>query len=106
MFILAAGLREIQTFVSKRFRQALSDDHTDQKDARGLAQLPKRKPDLPAIRFSEEQATCKCLARLREQLVGDRTRDANRLHACLSETYGAAYTPLFSELLTNKALCR
>ena len=32
-------VREIQPFVSKRFRQALSDDHTDQKDARGLAQL-------------------------------------------------------------------
>ena len=29
-------VREIQPFVSKRFRQALSDDHTDQKDARGL----------------------------------------------------------------------
>ena len=32
-------VRETQPFVSKRFRQALSDDHTDQKDARGLAQL-------------------------------------------------------------------
>ena len=97
-------VREIQPFVSKRFRQALSDDHTDQKDARGLAQLANWKPDLPAIRFSEEQATCKRLARLREQLVGDRTRYVNRLHACLSETYGAAYKPVFSDLLANKAL--
>jgi transposase len=97
-------VREIQPFVSKRFRQALGDDHTDKKDARGLAQLANWKPDLPAIRFSEEQATCKRLARLREQLVGDRTRYANRLHACLSETYGAAYKPLFSDLLANKAL--
>ena len=31
-------------------------------------------------------------------------RYANRLHACLSETYGAAYKPLFSDLLANKAL--
>jgi transposase len=97
-------VREIQPFVSKRFRQALSDDHTDQKDARGLAQLARWKPDLPRVRFSEEQATCKRLARLREQLVGDRTRYANRLHACLSETYGAVYKPLFSDLLANKAL--
>lgn len=97
-------VREIQPFVSKRFRQALSDDHTDQKDARGLAQLAHWMPDLLAIRFSEEQATCKRLARLREQLVGDRTRYANRLHACLSETYGAAYKPLFSDLRANKAL--
>jgi transposase len=97
-------VREIQPFVSKRFRQALSDDHTDQKDARGLAQLASWKPDLPPIRFSEEQATCKRLARLREQLVGDRTRYANRLHACLSETYSAVYKPLFSDLLANKAL--
>jgi transposase len=97
-------VREIQPFVSKRFRQALSDDHTDQKDARGLAQLANWKPDLPPIRFSEEQATCKRLSRLRQQLVGDRTRYANRLHACLSETYGAVYKPLFSDLLANKAL--
>src|SRR5215470_13866699 len=97
-------VREIQPFVSKRFRQALSDDHTDQKDACGLAQLASWKSDLPSIRFSEEQATCKRLARLREQLVGDRTRYVNRLHACLSETYGAAYKPLFSALLANKAL--
>jgi len=97
-------VREIQPFVSKRFRQALSDDHTDQKDARGLAQLANWKSDLPPVRFSEEQATCKRLARLREQLVGDRTRYVNRLHACLSETYGAAYKPLFSDLLAKKAL--
>jgi transposase len=97
-------VREIQPFVSKRFRQALSDDHTDAKDARGLAQLANWKSDLPPVRFSEEQATCKRLSRLREQLVGDRTRYANRLHACLSETYGAAYKPLFSDLLANKAL--
>ncbi|HEY3061150.1 MAG TPA: transposase [Chloroflexota bacterium] len=51
-----------------------------------------------------EQATWKRLARLRDPLVGDRTRYANRLHACLSETYGAAYKPLFSDLLANKAL--
>jgi transposase len=91
-------VREIQPFVSKRFRQALSDDHTDQKDARGLAQLANWKPDLPSIRFSEEQATCKRLSRLREQLVGDRTRYANRLHACLSETYGAAYKAVVQRL--------
>lgn len=97
-------VREVQPFVSKRFRQALSDDHTDKKDARGLAQLAQWKPDLPPIRFSEEQATCKRLARVREQLVGDRTRYANRLHACLSETYGAVYKLLFSDLLANKAL--
>ena len=95
-------VREIQPFVSKRFRQALSDDHTDQKDASGLAELANWKCDLPPVRFSEEQATCKRRSRLREQLVGDRTRYANRLHACLSETYGAAYKPLFSDLLTTK----
>ncbi len=55
-------VREIQPFVSKRFRQALSDDHTDQKDARGLAQLATWQADLPPVRFSEEQAACKRLA--------------------------------------------
>jgi transposase len=53
------------------------------------------KPDLPAVRFSEEQAVCKRLSRLREQVVQDRTRYVNRLHAGLSETYGAGYRQLF-----------
>src|SRR5262249_27079712 len=56
------------------------------------AQLANRKPDLPPIRFSEEQ-TRKRLSRLREQLVGDRTSFANQLHACLSGTSGARTTP-------------
>jgi transposase len=104
--LLARGydVREIQPFVSKRFRQALSEDHTDRKDAGGLALLARWKPDLPPVRFSEAQATCKRLARLRTQLVQDRTRYANRLHAALSETYGAVYKELFGVLLTKKAL--
>jgi transposase len=97
-------VREVQPVVSKRFRQALSEDHTDRKDASGLALLARWKPDLPAVRFSEAQAVCKRVTRLREQLVRDRTRYVNRLHACLSETYGAAYKALFADLLAKKAL--
>jgi transposase len=97
-------VREVQPVVSKRFRQALSEDHTDRKDASGLALLAHWKADLPTVRFSEEQAVCKRLSRLREQLVQDRTRYVNRLHACLSETYGAVYKQLFVDLLANKAL--
>jgi transposase len=97
-------VREVQPVVSKRFRQALSEDHTDRKDAVGLAQLARWKEDLPAVRFSEGQALCKRASRLREQLVQDRTRYVNRLHACLSETYGAAYKALFPDLLARKAL--
>jgi transposase len=97
-------VREVQPVVSKRFRQALSEDHTDRKDASGLALLAHWKADLPRVRFSEEQAVCKRLSRLREQLVQDRTRYANRLHACLSETYGTVYKQLFVDLLAKKAL--
>jgi transposase len=97
-------VREVQPVVSKRFRQALSEDHTDRKDADGLARLAHWKPDLPAVRFSEEQAVCKRLSRLREQVVQDRTRYVNRLHACLSETYGAVYKQLFVDVSVKKAL--
>ena len=97
-------VREVQPVVSKRFRQALSEDHTDRKDANGLALLAQWKSDLPAVRFSEAQAACKRLTRLREQVVQDRTRYVNRLHACLSETYGAVYKRLFGDLLAQKAL--
>jgi transposase len=104
--LLARGhdVREVQPVVSKRFRQALSEDHTDRRDANGLALLARWKPDLPAVRFSEAQATCKRLTRLREEVVRDRTRYVNRLHAALSETYGAAYKALFADLLAKKAL--
>jgi transposase len=98
------NVREVQPVVSKRFRQALSEDHTNRKDAAGLALLAHWKPDLPAVRFSEEQAVCKPLSRLREQVVQDRTRYVNRLHACLSETYGIVYKQLFVDLLAKKAL--
>jgi transposase len=97
-------VREVQPVVSKRFRQALSEDHTDRKDASGLALLARWKADLPPVRFSEAQAVCKRATRLREQLVRERTRSANRLHAALSETYGAAYKGLFVDLLAKKAL--
>jgi transposase len=104
--LLARGhdVREVQPVVSKRFRQALSEDHTDRKDAAGLALLARWKADLPAVSFSEAQATCKRLTRLREEVVRDRTRYVNRLHAALSETYGAAYKTLFPDLLAKKAL--
>jgi hypothetical protein len=54
------------------------------------------KPDLPAVRFAEEQAASKRLSRLREQVVHDRTRCVNRLHACLGEAYGAVYKQPFA----------
>jgi transposase len=80
------------------------EDHTDAKDAAGLALLARWKGDLPAVRFSAAQAAWKRFARLRGRLVADRTRAANRLHACLGETYGAAAIGLFPKLLAQKAL--
>lgn len=95
-------VREVHPVASKRFREALTEDHTDAKDATGLALLARWKGDLPAVRFSEAQASWKRVARLRGRLVRDRTRYANRLHACLSETYGAAYKGLFPKLLARR----
>jgi transposase len=97
-------VREVHPFVSKRFREALTEDHADDKDADGLAVLARWKGDLPPVRFSEEQAAYKRLSRLRTQLVRDRTRYLNRLHACLVETYGGTYKGLFKNLLSKKAL--
>jgi transposase len=97
-------VREVHPAASKRFREALTEDHTDAKDAAGLALLARWKADLPAVRVSATQATWKGLARLRGRLVVDRTRYANRLHACLSEPYGAAAAGLFPKLLSQKAL--
>jgi transposase len=97
-------VREIHPMVSKRFREALTEDHTDQTDADGMALMALWKRDLPPVRFSEEQAVCKRLSRLRDRLGRDHTRYLNRLHACLSETYGAGYKRLFQDLSAKKAL--
>ncbi len=97
-------VREIHPMVSKRFREALTEDHTDETDADGLAFMGLWKQDLPSVRFSEEQAVCKRLSRLRDRLGRDHTRYLNRLHACLSETYGASYKGLFRDLSAKKAL--
>jgi transposase len=97
-------VREIHPMVSKRFREALTEDHTDQTDADGMAFMGLWKRDLPPVRFSEEQAVCKRLSRLRDRLGRDHTRYLNRLHACLSETYGASYKGLFRNLSAKKAL--
>ena len=97
-------VREIHPMVSKRFREALTEDHTDQTDADGMAFMGLWKRDLPPVCFSEEQAVCKRLSRLRDRLGRDHTRYLNRLHACLSETYGASYKSLFRDLSAKKAL--
>jgi len=97
-------VREIHPMVSKRLREALTEDHTDQTDADGMAFMGLWKRNLPPVRFSEEQAVCKRLSRLRDRLGRDHTRYLNRLHACLSETYGASYKSLFQNLSAKKAL--
>ena len=98
-------LREVHPKVSKSVREMFTEDHTDKKDASGLAYAVRFVPSLPSIGLSSEQAAAKRLSRLRERLVRDRTRHINRLHACLTETYGAVYHQFFRELSSKKALC-
>lgn len=97
-------LREVHPKVSKNVREMFTEDHTDKKDASGLAYAVRFVPSLPSIGLSSEQAAAKRLSRLRERLVRDRTRHINRLHACLTETYGAVYHQFFRELSSKKAL--
>jgi hypothetical protein len=97
-------VREIHHMDSKRFREALTEDHTDQTDADGMALIGLWKRDLQPVRFSEEQAMCKRFSRLRDWLGQGHTRYLNRLHACLSETSGVSYKGLFRDLSAKKAL--
>jgi transposase len=97
-------LREVHPKVSKNVREMFTEDHTDKKDASGLAYAVRFVHSLPSIGLSSEQAAAKRLSRLRERLVRDRTRHINRLHACLTETYGAVYHQFFREVSTKKAL--
>lgn len=97
-------LREVHPKVSKNVREMFTEDHTDKKDASGLAYAVRFVPSLPSIGLSSEQAGAKRLSRLRERLVRDRTRHINRLHACLTETYGFVYHDFFRELSSKKAL--
>jgi len=97
-------IREVHPKVSKNVREVFTEDHTDIKDASGLAYAVRFVPSLPSIGLSSEQAAAKRLSRLRERLVRDRTRHINRLHACLTETYGYVYHEFFRELSSKKAL--
>jgi hypothetical protein len=45
-------VREGHPVASKRFREALTEDHTDAKDAAGLALLARWEGDCPTVRFS------------------------------------------------------
>ncbi|MCX6011982.1 MAG: IS110 family transposase [Chloroflexi bacterium] len=97
-------LREVHPKISKNVREMFTEDHTDRKDASGLAYAVRFVPSLPSIGLSSEQAAAKRLSRLRERLVRDRTRHINRLHACLTETYGFVYHKFFREVSSKKAL--
>ena len=79
-------IREVHPKVSKNVREVFTEDHTDIKDASGLAYAVRFVPSLPSIGLSSEQAAAKRLSRLRERLVHDRTRHVNRLHN-LRETF-------------------
>ena len=97
-------LRELQPQVSKNVRQLFTEDHTDEKDAAALAYAARLVFSLPRVRLSLEQAAAKRLSRMRVRLVRDRTRYINRLHACLTESYGATYRSLFKEIASEKGL--
>lgn len=97
-------VREVNPQVSKRLRECLSEAHTDESDAAGVAWSLQVHPRLPQVRITPSTAAWKRLTQARSRLVKTQTALLNQLHTCLAEAYGPGYKELFSKLNSKKAL--
>ena len=86
-------------------RRQRSGSKTDLGDALAIARVGLREPALPPPRPHGAIEELRCVVRYRRELVADRTRQVNRLHADL-EQLRPGYHQRIGRLSTTKALDR
>ncbi|WP_420626138.1 IS110 family transposase [Candidatus Poriferisodalis sp.] len=86
-------------------RRQRTGSKTDPGDALAIARVRLREPALPPPRPHGAIEELRCLVRYRRELVADRTRQVNRLHADL-EQLRPGYHQRVGRLSTTKALDR
>jgi transposase len=72
---------------AREVRRLRSRGKADPTDALAVARVTLREPGLPSVRAGDVEEDLKLLVDYRDQLWGERTRVANRLHADLSIAY-------------------
>ena len=85
-FLLAQGetVVDVRGSLTDRQRQRLrGDGKSDPRDALAIARVTAREERLPPVRADSPARDLKLLCDYRPQLLGERTRTANRLHADL-----------------------
>ena len=84
--LVAAGqaVREVPPVLSRRERgRTRRAGKSDPGDALAIARVTLREPDLPPVRMVDASLELRLLVEAREDLVAERTRVRNRLHADL-----------------------
>jgi len=97
-------VREVNPSISSKLTKLITEDHSDCLDAESIAKALVLIPDLPKVSFTEPQLLLSKLSRLRKRLSKDLNGYLNRLHAALTESYGAVYKRLFRSIFSQKAL--
>jgi transposase len=97
-------VREVNPSISNKLTKLITEDHSDCLDAMSIARALVLIPDLPKVSFTEQKLLLSKLSRLRKRLSKDLNGYLNRLHAALTESYGAVYKRLFRSIFSQKAL--
>jgi transposase len=87
LFLLRAGISVVEvpaSLTSRERRRLRRAGKSDPADALAVARITARETDLPPVRAEGACADLKLLVDYREQLIGERTRIANRVHADLT----------------------
>jgi transposase len=107
-FLLHRGrdVREVQALKVNRQKAYYGQDKSDQIDARAAAAIALRSAqELPrVVRRDQTTEAIRKTSRFLDQLVREKTRHINQLHAALLETYQALAKTLFEDLGLRAAL--
>jgi transposase len=107
-FLLHRGrdVREVQAVKVNRQKAYYGQDKSDQIDARAAAAIALRSAqELPrVVRRDPTTEAIRKTSRFLDQLVREKTRHLNQLHAALLETYQALAKTLFEDLNLRAAL--
>jgi len=94
--------KELNPLLGRHLRFLQQPSHTDSGDALAVAKAEFYWPErLAPILLSEKKEALATLSKTRQRLVKVNTANKNRLHQVLSESYGALYKTLKTEISIN-----
>jgi transposase len=79
------AVMDVPARLVRRVRELGGSDKSDAKDARAIAEAALRAEELQRVEAEDESTVLRLLTDRRDDLAGERTRTANRLHRLLRE---------------------